>query len=547
MTSLTPRATCPPPGVGCQTSSMSSARVSRSAWGPLGPRLITTFAFAIFATACEGSSPEEPGSGNPGLTPGQPSTVEPAELPSPHACGVRVRELAVFQAVKVPLVLEGQPVAPSSPLIEGRRGYFRAYISFDTTNLASAIGNARARLRLESQHGSWHVDGAGFLSRESTDAALESTFNFDVPGDYIRGDLRVGVELELGASCAGAKRLSFPTDGLLPLQLQNTGVMKVTLVPVAYDADTSGRLPDVSEAQLARYRDLLLAYYPTAAVDLGVRAPVRSSIALSSGGGWGQFLDSIRSLKQQDGAGADTHYYALVSPAATFQTYCSRSCIAGLSYLAARPSALQQVGAGVGFTGPVAADTLAHEIGHQHGRGHAPCGADAGLDRGYPHTGATLGAWGLDFRSMRIMDPSARKDLMSYCDPIWISDYTYGALAIRRREISGATRARIVEPFALRAGFRGFRTLLTSADGASWGHRLASDAAPEGEPETAEALDEQGVVVAKVTVWKTAHGHGDGASYDVPAPAAGWAALRIAGHASLRFAAPAKAIALTPY
>jgi hypothetical protein len=37
----------------------------------------------------------------------------------------------------------------------------------------------------------------------------------------------------------------------------------VVLVPVRYDADQSGRLPDVTSEQLQRYEDILMAYYPT--------------------------------------------------------------------------------------------------------------------------------------------------------------------------------------------------------------------------------------------------------------------------------------------
>jgi hypothetical protein len=70
-------------------------------------------------------------------------------------------------------------------------------------------------------------------------------------------------------------------------------------------------------------------------------------------------------------------------------------------------------------------DTLAHELGHALGREHAPCGVDD-RDPDYPYPNAGLGGlYGYDFDLMRLVKPKPAKDVMSYCSPVWISDYTY--------------------------------------------------------------------------------------------------------------------------
>jgi hypothetical protein len=472
---------------------------------------------------------------------GDPTLVAPAPLPTPHACGVRMRELSVYQGVKVPLVLDDN-LAPTSmaPLIEGRSAVFRAYVAFEAPMTA---GNTRARLRIESSLGRWNADGEGFVGQTSTEEILESSFNFVVPGEVMRGDVRVGIDLEVGTDCAVSGRTSYPSTGLVPLTLQPSQPLKLTLVPVAYEADGSSRLPDTSPEQIERYRALILSMYPVSAVDITVRQQFSSRVALSSGSGWGTLLDNVRALRAADNVGRDVHYYALVSPAATFANYCNRSCIAGLSYLAgATVSSQTQVGAGVGFAGTVAGETLIHELGHQHGRAHAPCGADD-LDTKYPYPNARLGAWGLDQRGgiLRLVNPSTRYDMMSYCGPIWISDYNYGALAARRLAINAAGSARIVSSNALVSSFRGFRTLLVGDGAPVWGNPIPTGELPNGEPETAQVLDARGQVVSEITVFRNDFGHGVGASYDVPRPEPGWTSVQIKGHSPLSFAAPAAA------
>jgi hypothetical protein len=84
-------------------------------------------------------------------------------------------------------------------------------------------------------------------------------------------------------------------------------------------------------------------------------------------------------------------------------------------------------------------ELVAHELGHNHGRQHAPgCGA-ANPDPAYPYTGAAIGQPGTDMYSQSLSGGSAPQlapfshfDVMSYCVPAWISDYSYSALLTAR-------------------------------------------------------------------------------------------------------------------
>jgi hypothetical protein len=505
------------------------------------------FAALAALAACEGgASPSPGGSGGSGGSAPLPPAPEVAQ---PHACGLRVSELSVYQGVRIPLVREGEVVTSRSlPVVLGRPAYFRALLAYTG---ASAAGNATARLRLESPAGVQEFESKGLVTDPSSEAVLDSSLNFEVPGEAIRADTRATIDLYIGTSCGNGGKVSYPPGGVA-LSAEDTGVLKVVLVPIQYNADGSGRLPNLTEAQLQRYRDHIMAVYPTRQVELIVHEPLVTGVALTAESGWPQLLETLREQRARDGAASDHYYYGLVEPADTFTAYCRNACVAGLSYLVDGVSSSRLVGLGVGFaTGSVAGETLIHELGHQHGRTHSPCGGGANVDLKYPHMGGSIGEWGLDVRTNppRLQSPTNRKDMMGYCNPQWISDYTYNAIAQRRIAVSGlSTAARelrglssAVEPVDL------YRTLLADgAGGVSWGRPLTGETAPAGHPERARVLDAAGVVVDEVTVYRTSYGHGTGASYDVPNPRPGWASLVVDGHDPIEFRAPAMVPALSP-
>ena len=76
------------------------------------------------------------------------------------------------------------------------------------------------------------------------------------------------------------------------------------------------------------------------------------------------------------------------------------------------------------FSRPLS-DTIAHELGHNLSLRHAPCGGAAGPDTSYPYEDGSVGTWGFDFRDGGSVVQPSTPDLMSYCDPVWISDYHF--------------------------------------------------------------------------------------------------------------------------
>jgi hypothetical protein len=73
-------------------------------------------------------------------------------------------------------------------------------------------------------------------------------------------------------------------------------------------------------------------------------------------------------------------------------------------------------------------DTLAHEVAHNFNRYHAPCGNPDWLDASFPYAQGKIEQFGFDPDTQQVYDPAKTYDFMSYCNPAWVSPYTFEAL-----------------------------------------------------------------------------------------------------------------------
>jgi hypothetical protein len=73
---------------------------------------------------------------------------------------------------------------------------------------------------------------------------------------------------------------------------------------------------------------------------------------------------------------------------------------------------------------------IAHEIGHMLGLWHAPCHANNNIDPNFTYKDGSIGQYGLDVTDLVQFHliPNTYHDVMSYCQPAWVSDYTYKKL-----------------------------------------------------------------------------------------------------------------------
>jgi hypothetical protein len=295
---------------------------------------------------------------------------------------------------------------------------------------------------------------------------------------------------------------------------------------------------DTDEKSLAVYREYVLAMYPLAKIEFTVGEEIESGSQVN----WNNLIEAIRARRQEDRPDPDVYYYGLLRPTMTFGEYCRRGCTAGVGYVGSATQAGTRVALGVGFADEMSAITMAHEVGHNHGRNHAPCapgGGISGVDRNYPHDGAETGVWGFDSRSKKLLSPTETTDIMGYCDPKWISDYTYNGLLDRLVAVNtDASPFVIADPEAAAQINQRYNVLLNDPDGARWSLPFPEPAEPHGVPESADVLDLDGQLIDQVTVYRTQIGDSAGSSVLIPEVQPGWHAIKLVDALPLPFSAP---------
>jgi hypothetical protein len=414
--------------------------------------------------------------------------------------------------VKVSLYVGGKLVDPrNAPIVQGRRGLLRVSVQ---TEPGWQPREVVARLDLSNTAGALPpMEIKSPVLASSNDGDLKTTFNFDLAPATISADLAWAVSLrEVGPDSVGTASpgAAFPDPAAgqkVWLGAESSGpALKMVIVPINYNADGSGRLPDLGDEQMARYKTALEQVFPAASVEFRIHDPIGWDKPVEAGGnGWSDLLQNILFQRQQDRftnvAAANEFYYGLFSPAVGFSSYCGGGqCLLGLSSGLDDPAEEYVRGSiGVGFTGPRSANTMAHETGHAHGRLHAPCapgGFIQQLDAAYPYPDAELGTWGLDLASSKLYDPNGdARDIMSYCDPRWVSDYTYKALFTRMAFVNSSADL-VTVPFG---ESRSYRSYSIDADGRlALGRTFEIRMPLRGESRTVELLDQNGNVRRRV-------------------------------------------------
>jgi hypothetical protein len=176
--------------------------------------------------------------------------------------------------------------------------------------------------------------------------------------------------------------------------------------------------------------------------------------SLPSCGDVNNALSTARSLDLKNKSVDDrAHYYGMVTDTGGFM----RGCAAGI------PST--EASGPTGAPGTTDWDTDAswgdwyggHELGHSYDRRHPGyCDKQGKDDKSYPYAGGLISGpdekyFGFDAGdatlsiARQVYDPAVWTDVMTYCDNIWISDYTYKGLKteLKSLEIDSLTATRL--------------------------------------------------------------------------------------------------------
>jgi hypothetical protein len=433
---------------------------------------------------------------------------------------IDVTEIAVLQVVKASIWRDGAKIAlPNAPVVAGRPSVLRVYVKpragWKSRGLVGKLrvvapdapgATGAAAKELFSQ------DVLRVVGKGSIETDFGSTFTYALPPEALVVGARYSlsiVEEKPGGSLEGST-ITWPADG----SLDDLGVkggndsLKVKIVPVRYDADGSGRVASTTPEQLKLYRDTLYQLYPTASVEVTVRDPMPWANAIDADGtGWDEFLTAMWELRAGDAPADDVYYAGAFVAAPSFMQYCRGGCVLGLAGLAGPKEIEKRALAMVGFDGDDAAGTLAHELGHTMGRAHAPCGNPAGIDKKYPYDDAIIGSWGWNVIAEELLDPTSAHDVMGYCKPLWVSDYTYSGLYARMASVNAAAR---LAPAPAPSGAMAYRALHVGKDGALKRGRALSMHLEAGPTVNAEIERADGARVIMQVPWIVTDGPNGG-------------------------------------
>ena len=316
------------------------------------------------------------------------------------------------------------------PLVAGEAALLRVFVTA-AREVDATMPPVRATLYRDGAevHTAEMEGRATSIPWQVNEGDLSSSANAVVPGSVVMPGLEMVVEIDpdqtLDAALGVGARL--PATGRTAVNVRSVPPFDLTLVPFLWtDQPDSTALTQIegltSESDLFRLtRDIL----PVGDFNLTVHEPVWTSVDPTSdaNGVLGPETELIWALE-----GAMGHYMAI------FRSEGG----GGLKGQAQKP--------GYVSLSILDANTIAHELGHNLDLDHAPgCGA-GWPDPEYPYEDGSIGAWGYDFLNERLVNPGT-SDIMTYCDPQWISEFSFAkAMGHRSRSASPRLAARYSSP-----------------------------------------------------------------------------------------------------
>ena len=296
----------------------------------------------------------------------------------------------------------GHPV----PLVAGEKALLRV---FPTARTATSQGIPAVRARFYLNGRETHVEdirgNATPIPTAVDESSLATSAHAEIPAEVIRPGLEMVIEVDPGSTLnpelGVAKRI--PATGRLAIDVQAMPVLDLTLIPFIWEQTQDSSVVDLIEAMAvdAENHELLeetRTLLPVGDVEVTAHEPVLLSV-----GNLFAVLSMTKAIRAMEGGTG--HYAGIMS-------YPGGGGPAGVANIGGRAISAIPVGT-----------TIAHELGHNMNLAHAPCGT-AG-DPSFPYLDGSIGSWGYDLSDGgRLVSPST-PDLMSYCGPKWISDYSF--------------------------------------------------------------------------------------------------------------------------
>lgn len=401
--------------------------MARLAYAPL----TLTLALLLVGGCGGGNSPadsndgEEAGTGTEGAEEAEATT---APFEAGPARGIQIVEVEANPGVSVQISIGGDWVDGSSRqarLPRDRDTLIRVQFEVDSNWIARDI---EARLTLEQSDGTSETLSQTKLIEENSNP------NFVDSGFYwglVAGDEQVkpGVkfQVELWEVAEGGEELTegihtSPADGPAYVGIEDQPMeMNVVFVPISYN----GLLPNITEEDKVYMTETgLLQHNPLQLVNYVWHDYVVYDEVLTD---LGSLLPVMSQLRMSEGNYATNWYYtALVETGSS-----GVGGAAGIAWRQGTQMGADRVNAVVWKNTGSSTNTLVHEIGHNQSFEHVACedgDYPPGQEPGVDHPDHPLGrimTYGFGIRDFQMYRPELNYDYMSYCNPSWVSAWTW--------------------------------------------------------------------------------------------------------------------------
>ena len=353
----------------------------------------------------------------------------------------RVSRCAAGERSRAYLIQAAQSLDYPVPLVADEPALLRVFVTAATATDAR-IPPVRARFYQSGAevHVAEIPGGSSPIPVEIEEGRLSSSANARIPASVIQPGLEMVIEIDpqntLNPGLGVQKRI--PATGRAMVEVVRMPAFPLTWIPMISSAEpdssiiTTARGLTAGSALFEETRTLL----PIGEFSLTVHDPVLTSTRDA-----GELLRQVEAIRVMEGGRG---YY--------MGSMANLTGSAGVAHTPGRSS----------VAGPYG-NTIAHELGHNLSLQHAPCGGAGGPDPFFPTANASIGVWGYDLGRNDLV-PATHKDLMSYCVPQWISDYSFAKALFFRMDQAGAESAALrtgaAEPqVQSRAGLGGHRPL----------------------------------------------------------------------------------------